>query len=68
MVYSCNTTSNKDGKDNPFFSEFDTPEGVPPFDKIKAEHFMPAFEEAMIPYVHPYGRDEFKEEFFKGDN
>ena len=47
MVYSCNTTSNKDGKANPFFSEFDTPEGVPPFDKIKAEHFMPAFEEAM---------------------
>lgn len=32
---------------NPFFSEFDTPYGVPPFDKIKTEHFMPAFIEGM---------------------
>lgn len=46
MVYSCNTTSNKE-TENPFFSEFNTPNGVPPFDKIKAEHFIPAFEEAM---------------------
>jgi peptidyl-dipeptidase Dcp len=46
MVYSCNTTSNKNGE-NPFFSEFDTPNGVPPFDLIKAEHYMPAFEEGM---------------------
>ncbi|NDV78985.1 M3 family metallopeptidase [Dysgonomonas sp. 511] len=45
MVYSCNTTSTKD--DNPFFSDYTTPNGVPPFDKIKAEHFMPAIEEAM---------------------
>ncbi|GAB6120499.1 M3 family metallopeptidase [Dysgonomonas termitidis] len=46
MVYSCNTTSTKDA-DNPFFSEFSTPNGVPPFDKIKAEHYLPAFEEGM---------------------
>jgi peptidyl-dipeptidase Dcp len=32
---------------NPFFSEFDTPFHVPPFDKIKAEHYMPAFLEGM---------------------
>ncbi len=32
---------------NPFFSEFDTPFGVPPFDKIKVEHYMPAFEAGM---------------------
>ena len=32
---------------NPFFSEFDTPYGVPPFDKIKTEHYMPAFIEGM---------------------
>ncbi|MBK5721028.1 M3 family metallopeptidase [Dysgonomonas sp. Marseille-P4677] len=47
MVYSCNTTSQKEASDNPFFSEFSTPNGVPPFDKIKAEHFLPAFEEGM---------------------
>ncbi|MFV0418202.1 MAG: M3 family metallopeptidase [Dysgonomonas sp.] len=48
MIYSCNksTTDNKE-TENPFFSEFNTPNGVPPFDKIKAEHYMPAFEEAM---------------------
>lgn len=46
MAYSCNTTSTKDA-DNPFFSEFNTPNGVPPFDKIKAEHYLPAFEEGM---------------------
>ncbi len=29
-------------KDNPFFSAFDTPFGVPPFDKIQNAHFEPA--------------------------
>ncbi len=28
---------------NPFFSEFDTPKGTPPFDLIKTEHYLPAF-------------------------
>ncbi|MFH1754510.1 MAG: M3 family metallopeptidase, partial [Candidatus Latescibacterota bacterium] len=32
---------------NPFLDKFDTPFEVPPFDKIKVEHYMPAFEEAM---------------------
>lgn len=47
MVYSCNMNTSSKDADNPFFAEFDTPNGVPPFDKIKAEHFMPAFEEAI---------------------
>ena len=34
-------------KENPFFSEFDTPFGTPPFHKVKNEHYMPAFEEGM---------------------
>lgn len=29
--------------ENPFFSTYDTPFQVPPFEKIKAVHFMPAF-------------------------
>lgn len=37
---SCNKTSDID---NPFFSKYKTPFEVPPFDKIKAEHFMPAY-------------------------
>jgi peptidyl-dipeptidase Dcp len=32
---------------NPFFTEYDTPFGVPPFDKIKAKHYLPAFEKGM---------------------
>ena len=32
---------------NPFFSEWDTPFGVPPFDQIKVEHYMPAFQKAV---------------------
>lgn len=33
--------------DNPFMQEWNTPHGVPPFDKIKTEHYVPAFEEGM---------------------
>ncbi|MFC5412361.1 M3 family metallopeptidase [Larkinella bovis] len=33
--------------DNPFFSAYQTPFGVPAFDKIKAEHFEPAFDEGI---------------------
>jgi peptidyl-dipeptidase Dcp len=32
---------------NPFFEEWDTPFGAPPFGEIKIEHFMPAFEKAF---------------------
>jgi peptidyl-dipeptidase Dcp len=32
---------------NPFFEEWNTPFGAPPFDKIKNEHFMPAYLEGM---------------------
>jgi peptidyl-dipeptidase Dcp len=32
---------------NPFFEEWETPFGVPPFDRIREEHYMPAFVEGM---------------------
>jgi peptidyl-dipeptidase Dcp len=32
---------------NPLLSEFQTPFGVPPFDKIDSTHYFPAFEEGM---------------------
>lgn len=34
--------------ENPFFKPFDTPYGTAPFDKIKNEHYIPAFEKAII--------------------
>ncbi len=33
--------------DNPFLQEFDTPHGVPSFDDIRTEHYMPAFQAGM---------------------
>jgi peptidyl-dipeptidase Dcp len=44
---SCTNQSEAD-MNNPFFKEYDTPFGVPPFDKIRAKHFMPAFERGMV--------------------
>jgi len=32
---------------NPFLTEWDTPFETPPFDKIKTEHYLPAFKEAI---------------------
>lgn len=43
MMYSCATQT----ESNPFFTEFQTPNGVPPFDKIKLEHYEPAFQKGV---------------------
>jgi peptidyl-dipeptidase Dcp len=32
---------------NPFFSEYQTPFGTPPFEKIKESHYLPAFTEGI---------------------
>ncbi|MBR6441503.1 MAG: M3 family metallopeptidase [Bacteroidales bacterium] len=41
------TTGCKKTMENPFFTAWDTPYGIPDFQKIKPEHYMPAFEEGM---------------------
>ena len=33
--------------DNPFFETYKNKYGAPPFDKIKNEHYMPAFKEGI---------------------
>ncbi len=33
--------------ENPFFKEWTTPHGVPPFDEIKIEHYLPALKEGI---------------------
>ena len=33
--------------DNPFFGKYSSPYGIPPFDKIKVEHYKPAFIKGM---------------------
>lgn len=52
---SCKNDTGVD-KSNPFFSEFDTPFNVPPFEKIMAGHYMPAFDKGM-----EEGRKEIEE-------
>ena len=32
---------------NPFFTEWNTPYGIPPFDQIKTEHYIPAVKEGI---------------------
>jgi len=34
-------------KDNPFFAQWDTPYGIPPFDQIEDGHYKPAFDRGI---------------------
>ena len=36
---------------NPFFTVWDTPFGVPPFDKIKNGHYKPAIEKGIADHA-----------------
>lgn len=48
MITACNSGGEKPTvADNPFFAEFDTPFGVPAFDKIENKHFLPAIEKGI---------------------
>lgn len=42
MIASCSQQST-----NPFFTKYSTPFQTPPFEKIKLEHYMPAFKEGI---------------------
>jgi peptidyl-dipeptidase Dcp len=37
--------------DNSFFESWATPFGVPPFDRIRPEHFPPAFDRGMAEHL-----------------
>lgn len=47
LLGSCQNQKKTDMKDNPFFTEWTTPYGVPPFDLITVDDYMPAYEEGM---------------------
>ncbi|MCH7402447.1 M3 family metallopeptidase [Belliella kenyensis] len=47
MLYACEPSEQKTDAMNPFFEAYDTPFEVPPFDKIKNEHFAPAIREGI---------------------
>lgn len=49
VLTGCNNqVADEPNDDNPFFTEYDTPYDVPPFERIAIEHFEPAFAEAML--------------------
>ena len=48
MLTACGSSEKKSVEgENPFFTEYTTPFGVPPFDKIKFEHYKPAMLKGM---------------------
>lgn len=47
MIVGCNNEGKTQTTDNPLLLAYETPFQVPPFDKIKIQHFRPAFEEAL---------------------
>lgn len=44
---ACKKSDKPDLSNNPFMKEWDTPYGVPPFDKIKTTDYLPAIQEGM---------------------
>ncbi|MBD1420879.1 M3 family metallopeptidase [Sphingobacterium chuzhouense] len=47
VVVGCQEADNTQDENNPLLLTYDTPFQVPPFDKIKDEHFRPAFKAAL---------------------
>jgi len=48
VLFILSSCSMKDNQNmNPFLGEYSTPFGVPPFDLIENEHFIPAFKEGI---------------------
>lgn len=46
-VFSINMNAQTMNNDNPFFKEYTTPFQTPPFNQIKVDHYLPAFEEGI---------------------
>lgn len=46
-LYGCGKAEEKTTDMNPFFEAYNTPFEVPPFDRIKIEHFVPALQEGI---------------------
>jgi peptidyl-dipeptidase Dcp len=44
---NATTPATRDGAANPFFAESSLPYRTPPFDRVRDEHFLPAFEAGM---------------------
>lgn len=47
LFSACQAPQKNESDSNPLMSKYETPFSVPPFDQIKADHYIPAFEKAM---------------------
>ena len=47
LILSCNHQNKQEMKDNPLLTTWNTPFGVPPFNLIKNEDYLPAYKKAM---------------------
>ena len=47
LVLFLTMTNMTQAASNPFFSKYKTPFETPPFNKIKTEHYEPAFDEGI---------------------
>jgi peptidyl-dipeptidase Dcp len=50
LIAAC-TATEPPAMVNPILAEWDTPHGVPPFDQIQEEHYLPAFHQAMAEQI-----------------
>ena len=46
-IFACHSPKNETKVSNPFFTDWTTPFGVPPFDQIKEEHYVPAIKNGI---------------------
>ncbi len=47
MMCACGNKQNGEAAQNPFLTEWDTPYGIPPFEQIKVNDYLPAFQEGI---------------------
>ena len=47
IMVTTNCKEKEKGSENPFFGQYDTPFNIPPFEKIRPEHYIPAMEKGM---------------------
>ncbi len=47
LILTITSSGKSKSGENPFFSGFNTPYGIPPFDEIGTRHYLPAFEEGI---------------------
>ncbi|MBU1369952.1 MAG: M3 family metallopeptidase [Bacteroidetes bacterium] len=47
LLSACEAPEKSIESENPFFSEYTTPYGIPPFDLIETSHFLPALEQGL---------------------